>query len=63
MRVVTLVLLVFWLAMAWRQYQRGDLLLAGVFLVVGVVLTVVRYRAAMNRAAAASQSQPVDPIK
>lgn len=69
--IVTLLLLVFWLAMAWRQFQRGDLLLAGIFVVVGVALTIVRYRAAMNRSAATSQSQPSptsqsqpnDPIK
>jgi len=41
---VTLVLLLFWLAIAWRQFQRGDLLLAGVFLAVGFVLTVYRLR-------------------
>lgn len=48
---VTFVLLLFWLAMAYRELQRGDLLLAGVFVLVGAVLTVYRYRAAMNRAA------------
>jgi hypothetical protein len=41
---VTLVLLVFWLAMAYREFQRGDLLLAGVLLAVGVVLTLWRFR-------------------
>jgi hypothetical protein len=41
---VTIVLLLFWLAIAWRQFQRGDLLLAGVFLAVGIVLTVYRLR-------------------
>ena len=41
---VTLVLAVFWLVLAWRQFQRGDTTLAAVFLVVGVVLTVYRLR-------------------
>lgn len=41
---VTLVLLVFWVAMAYRQFQRGDMLLACVFLAVGVALTVFRLR-------------------
>jgi hypothetical protein len=41
---VTLVLLVFWLAVAFRQFQRGDLLLAGVYLAVGAVLTIYRLR-------------------
>jgi len=47
---LTLVLLLFWLALAYRQYQRGDLLLAVIFLAVGVALTVYRYRAAIKRA-------------
>lgn len=46
---VTLVLLVFWIAMAFRQFQRGDLTLAGVFLAVGVALTVYRLRGAGRR--------------
>ncbi|HXW75654.1 MAG TPA: hypothetical protein VEK10_12655 [Steroidobacteraceae bacterium] len=41
---VSLVLLLVWLALAYRSYQRGDLLLAGVFLAVGVVITVYRLR-------------------
>jgi uncharacterized membrane protein YqjE len=44
--LVSLVLLVFWLAMAYRSYQRGDMLFASVFLLVGVVLTVYRLRSA-----------------
>ncbi|HEX4648765.1 MAG TPA: hypothetical protein VH111_08065 [Steroidobacteraceae bacterium] len=43
---LTLVLLVFWLAMAYRSLQRGDLMLAGVFLAVGIVLTIYRLRGA-----------------
>jgi hypothetical protein len=46
---VTLVLLVFWLAMAFREFQRGDLLLAGVFLAVGIALTSYRLRRAPKR--------------
>ena len=41
---VTLVLAVFWLVLAWRQFQRGDTTLAAVFLAVGVVLTLYRLR-------------------
>jgi hypothetical protein len=40
--LLTLVLLVFWCALAYRRYQHGDMLLAGVFLLVGVALTVAR---------------------
>ena len=54
--VVTLVLLLFWLAIAYRSFQRGDLLMAGIFLLVGVVLTVYRLRTSVARA-----EQPPDP--
>jgi hypothetical protein len=43
---LTFVLLVFWLALAYRSFQRGDMLLAGVFLLVGVMLSVYRLRGA-----------------
>jgi len=43
---VSLALLLVWLALAYRSYQRGDLLLSGIFLLVGVVLTVYRLRRA-----------------
>jgi hypothetical protein len=43
---VTAVLFVFWVVMAYRQFQRGDLLLTGLFLVVGVVLSAYRVVAA-----------------
>ena len=63
---VTLVLLLFWLALAYRQYQRGDLVLAAVFLVVGAVLTVYRIRQAQSRgqtlsASTGQDSNPQDP--
>ena len=51
---VTLVLLLFWLVMAWRSFQRGDLLVASVLLAVGVVLTLYRLR--LRR-----QGRPSDP--
>jgi hypothetical protein len=47
--VLTVVLLVFWLAIAYRQFQRGDMLLAGIFLLVGIGLTVYRLRARQAR--------------
>ena len=55
---LTLVLLVFWLAMAYRSFQRGDLLLAGVFLAVGVVLTVYRLRGTTSGGGPATPKQP-----
>jgi hypothetical protein len=47
---VVLILLVFWLAMAYREFERGDLMLAGIFVLVGIALTAYRYQAARNRA-------------
>ncbi len=60
---VTLALLVFWVVIAYRQYQRGDLVLAGIFLFVGIVLTIYRIRQAQSRgqALAASTSQDSNP--
>jgi hypothetical protein len=43
-KALTAVLFIFWVAMAYRQFQRGDLLLATVFLAVGVALTAYRLR-------------------
>jgi hypothetical protein len=41
---VIVALAIFWIVMAYREFQRGDMLLAGVFILVGVVLTVYRLR-------------------
>jgi len=62
---VTLVLLLFWLTLAYRQYQRGEVALAALFLLVGVVLTVYRIRQAQSRSQAltASTGQDSDPQK
>jgi hypothetical protein len=46
---VTLALLLFWLVLAYRQFQRGDMVMAGIFLLVGVVLTIYRIRQAQSR--------------
>ena len=43
MRMAVIVALcIFWLVLAYRAFERGDLLLAGVFLAVGVALTAYR---------------------
>ena len=43
MRMLVIVALaIFWLVLAYRAFERGDLLLAGVFLVVGIALTAYR---------------------
>lgn len=55
---LTLVLLVFWVAVAYRSFQRGDLVLAGVFLAVGVALTVYRLRGATPSGGSATAKHP-----
>jgi hypothetical protein len=60
MPVVTIGLFLFWVVMAYRAFERGDLFLAGVFALGGVALTVYRYRA--YRAATRRTEQTVlDP--
>jgi hypothetical protein len=64
---VTLALLVFWVAIAYRQYQRGDMVLAGIFLFVGIALTIYRIRQAQSRSrgvtpGASQDSNPQNPI-
>jgi len=57
---ISAVLFVFWMVIAYREYQRGDLLLAGVFALVGVVLTVYRIRLWQTKQAAkADEKSPV----
>jgi hypothetical protein len=45
MKIGIIVLLaIFWAVMAYRQFERGDMLLGGVFILVGIALTVYRVR-------------------
>jgi hypothetical protein len=53
---VTVVLFIFWIFMSYRAFERGDMLMAGVFFLVGIVLTAYRYSAAQKVAKAKSQS-------
>lgn len=41
---ISAVLFAFWMVIAYRAFERGQLLLAGVFALVGIVLTVYRIR-------------------
>jgi hypothetical protein len=64
---VTLALLLFWVVVAYRQYQRGDVVLAAIFLLVGIALTVYRIRQAQSRrqgvaASGGQDSNPQNPI-
>lgn len=42
--VIIVALAIFWMVLAYREYQVGDSLLAGVFLAVGTLLTAYRLR-------------------
>jgi hypothetical protein len=44
------VLFIFWIVMAYRAFERGDMLLAGVFALVGIVLSAYRYSVIQKRA-------------
>lgn len=59
---VTLALLVFWLVLAYRQFQRGDMVMAGIFLFVGIALTIYRIRQAQSRSPNPANPPPQDPI-
>jgi hypothetical protein len=54
---ITAVLFFLWMAIAWRQYQRGDLLLAGVCALVGVLLSVYRLKLWQTRQSAKSNDK------
>jgi len=41
---IIIALAIFWIVMAYRQYQRGDMVMAGVFILAGVALTAYRLR-------------------
>jgi hypothetical protein len=41
---VIAILFVFWMVMAFIQFQRGDMALAGLFVLVGIALTIYRLR-------------------
>ncbi|MGP8034694.1 MAG: hypothetical protein ACLPQ6_11225 [Steroidobacteraceae bacterium] len=60
--VITAVLFCLWMAIAWRQYERGDLLLAGVCALVGVLLSVYRLKLWQARQSAKSNDDK-SPLK
>lgn len=57
---VTAVLFLFWMVMSFRAFQRGDLLMAGVFALVGIVLSAYRVNVA-QRIAKAAQAKSAQP--
>jgi hypothetical protein len=56
--VVVFLLLIFWLVLAWRQFQQGDITLATLFLTVGVALTVYRLRTLSRPRSGSEPSKP-----
>ncbi len=44
--VIVVLLLVFWLFFAYRAFARGDTAMAGLFLLIGLALTIYRLRRA-----------------
>ncbi|HSY18687.1 MAG TPA: hypothetical protein VK815_10150 [Candidatus Acidoferrales bacterium] len=41
---IIVALAIFWAVMAYRQFERGDAVLGGVFVLAGIALTVYRLR-------------------
>jgi hypothetical protein len=41
---LVLLLLVFWISLAYRALQRGDIATAAIYIAIGVALTVYRLR-------------------
>ena len=48
--VVAVVMSILWIAIAIREYQRGETRLAAAFLLLGIALTIFRYRVAKKSA-------------
>jgi hypothetical protein len=58
--VIIFGLLAFWLVLAARAFQRGDMGMAALFVVVGIALTVYRLRD-RRPASAATATSPAPP--
>ena len=54
---ISAALFLLWMAIAWRQYERGEPLLAGVCALIGVLLPVARLKLWQARQKARSQDQ------
>jgi hypothetical protein len=56
--VVAVVMSILWIAIAYREYQRGETRLAAAFLLLGIALTIFRYRVAKKSADSSKSRQP-----
>jgi hypothetical protein len=45
---LTFALFVFWIFLAYRAFARGNLMMAGIYLLIGIALTAYRYSAAQK---------------
>jgi hypothetical protein len=55
---IAIVMLIIWIAIAYREYQRGETRLAAAFLLIGIALTVYRYRIAKKSSESADSRKP-----
>ena len=55
--VVAVVMFILWIAIAYREYQRGETRLAAAFLLLGIALTIFRYRIAKKSADSAKSRE------
>jgi hypothetical protein len=56
--VVAVVMFILWIAIAIREYQRGETRLAAAFLLLGIALTIFRYRVAKKAADSSKSREP-----
>jgi hypothetical protein len=56
--VIAVVMFIFWVAIAYIEFQRGERRLAAAFLLAGIVLTAFRYRMAKKAADSANSRKP-----
>ena len=55
---ISVLLLCLWIAVAWRAYQRGQLLLACVCVLAGILLSLYRLKLWWARQRARAHDQP-----
>lgn len=59
--IVSAVVFLLWVAIAWHQYQRGKLLLAAVCVLAGALLAIVRLRLWRARQSARTNRESNSP--
>ncbi|HWZ61697.1 MAG TPA: hypothetical protein VNX02_01660 [Steroidobacteraceae bacterium] len=59
--IVSAVMFLLWVAIAWRLYQRGELLLAAVCVLAGALLAIARLKLWRARHSARTRDVPNNP--